>query len=215
MEENDSQDFEPIQENSFAEKMRKDKQLILLIVIILAILIGYYFTKINTSEYTIGEENIKISKNTSNNYIFSYDGNQIKFDVPDGFESSINNNFNYQIFKKEVDNYELIDVEVSAEYNSLDGYIDEVKEMADYYKNNDFYKNVKITDSQDIIVNGNKFKRIDITYDFLYDEDEGTSYAESYIAYEIDKNNLYVVEIDGVNLMQDDEIKQFLTIEID
>lgn len=157
--------------------------------------------------------NDKSTSNTENNVVKTYNDDTIKFNIPDGFEIYSSDSEYYKLFEKEVGDNE-IEVDVSTSYETLDEYIEDVKEQEDY-KDDENYKNYKVSDVKEIEVNGNKFKKIIITYDYGFSEDEEDwiSYSEAYIACEIDKENIYTVEIDGADLISDNELEQFLTIE--
>ena len=155
-----------------------------------------------TSKSNLGEDQLK-----------TYDDDIISFNVPTGYEPySRNDSERYKLYSKEV-NDEEIDVDVSIDYNTLQEYLDEYKERAEYYQKQDDYSNVKVSDVEYVEVNGNVFKKITISYDWSIFDDEIISEEEACFAYEIDKDNLYVVEVDGSNLISKDDLNTFLTIE--
>lgn len=174
------------------------------------------FSNTNTTLLEDDERNIEDTKKekTSNkeaNIIKTYEDVSMKFNIPDGFEVYSQESDTYKLFEKELDNGE-VEVDVASEYSTLEEYINEVKEKAEYYEKEDDYENVKISDVEELEIKGNKFKKITITYNYEFLDNE-TPVTEAYIAYEVDKNNLYTVEINGANLISDSELEQFLSIE--
>lgn len=152
------------------------------------------------------------SSNIEDNVIKTYDDTTIKFNIPAGFEIYSSDSEHYKLFEKDLDDGS-IDVDVSTSYSSLNDYVDEIKERAETYKTEEEYSNVNLSEVEEIEVNGNKFKKMTLTYDYSLTEDRSTTYNELYIAYEVDSDNLYTVEIDGAELISDDELNAFLTIE--
>lgn len=160
------------------------------------------------------EEDKEKEKKTSNkeaNIIKTYEDTSIKFNIPEGFEAYSQESDSYKLFEKKL-NDGSIEVDVASEYSTLEEYIKDVKEKAEYYEKEDNYENVKMSDVEEVDIDGNKFKKITISYNYEFLDDK-TPVTEAYIAYEVDKNNLYTVEINGANLIKDSELQQFLKIE--
>lgn len=166
---------------------------------------------LDTDKDEIEKDNEEKSSNKEVNIIKTYEDVSIKFNIPEGFDAYSQESDSYKLFEKKL-NDGSIEVDVASEYSTLEEYINEVKEKAEYYEKEDDYENVKMSDVEELDINGNKFKKITISYNYEFLDDK-TPVTEAYIAYEVDKNNLYTVEIDGANLMNDSELQQFLRIE--
>lgn len=151
---------------------------------------------------------------TADNVIKTYDDKkEIEFSIPDGFKAHDSETY-YKTFEKEV-NDDTIKVDISSEPDeTLEDYFEDIKSITEYYEDDDDYKNVQVSDVKEITIAGKTFKKANFTYDFVMGDDDVKSYSEAYIAYEIDGDNLYTVEIDHDNLLSDSELEKFLTITI-
>lgn len=161
------------------------------------------------------ESNSKTSKSvqsTADNVVKTYDGDTIKFSIPAGFEKYSSDSDSYKLFEKELGDNS-IGVDVTIEYSTLEEYLNEVKETVKYYQEEEEYKNVQISDVQEIDVNGNKFSKVVISYEYGFSEEDSEKYEDTYIAYEINSDYLYTVEIENSNLINEAELQQFLTIQ--
>ena len=169
----------------------------------------------NNSSNEMGSSLSNQNATTADNVIKTYDDKkEIEFSIPDGFKADDSESGYYKTFKKDVDE-ETIKVDVSSESSeTVKGYFEDVKEMTEYYEEDDDYKNVQVSDVKEITVAGNIFKKVNFTYDYVMDEDEVHSYSDAYIAYEIDGDNLYTVEIDNDHLLSESELEKFLTITV-
>ncbi len=150
--------------------------------------------------------------NTADNVVKTYDGDTIEFSIPAGFEKYSSDSDSYKLFEKELGDNS-IGVDVTIEYSTLEEYLNEVKETVKYYQEEEEYKNVQISDVQEIDVNGNKFSKVVISYEYGFSEEDSEKYEDTYIAYEINSDYLYTVEIENSNLINEAELQQFLTIQ--
>lgn len=150
--------------------------------------------------------------NTADNVVKTYDGDTIEFSIPAGFEKYSSDSDSYKLFEKELEDNS-IGVDVTIEYSTLEEYLNEVKETVKYYQEEEEYKNVQISDVQEIDVNGNKFSKVVISYEYGFSEEDSEKYEDTYIAYAINSDYLYTVEIENSNLINEAELQQFLTIQ--
>lgn len=171
----------------------------------------------NFSDNFLDDEDDNNKRNSTSklneNEVKTYDDDLIKFEVPDSFEEYSNlDSEHYRLFKKQGRDG-TVDVDVSARYDTIDDYIQNIQNKVDSYGKEDYYENVSVSDVETIEVNGNTFKKISFSYDYKYFDGETKNYITTYYAYEIDKDNLYTVEIENPNLINSNELESFLTIE--
>lgn len=158
------------------------------------------------------EKNSSSNKtNLPENIVMTYDDEKIEFSIPAGFEIYSSDSEYYKLFEKEVGD-DTVDVDVSVSYSSLDEYIQEVKDTAAYYEKEDDYKNIKVSDMEEINIGGNKFYKMVISYEYEFWEGESEAYEDTYIAYEVDSDNVYTVEIENSNLIDSKDYEQFLNL---
>lgn len=168
------------------------------------------------SDDDLEEDNLKNQSTSSSqaklpeNVLTTYGDQEIKFNIPTGFENYSSDSEYYKLFQKKVGNGR-VNADVSTTYKKLDQYMEDVKGKVDYYKDEQYYENVNISDEEELDVGGNKFKKIIITYDSKLAQ---KNYKQLYIAHQIDEENLYLVEVDGPSeLIDEREIEPFLTLE--
>ena len=165
------------------------------------------------SDDDLEEDNLKNQSTSSSqaklpeNVLTTYGDQEIKFNIPTGFENYSSDSEYYKLFQKKVGNGR-VNADVSTTYKKLDQYMEDVKGKVDYYKDEQYYENVNISDEEELDVGGNKFKKIIITYDSKLAQ---KNYKQLYIAHQIDEENLYLVEVDGPSeLIDEREILPFL-----
>ena len=158
------------------------------------------------------EEKQETKKNSSSadNIVKTYDGDEIKFSIPDDFEIYSSESDTYKLFEKRTDNGD-IDVDVTVSYSTMDGYKKSIESKAKRYEEDEKYSNVELSDPETVEVNGNKFTKQTLKYD--YNGYTTVTYNNEYYSYEIDSEYIYTVEIEGADLISDKEINTFLTIE--
>ncbi len=149
---------------------------------------------------------------TPDNVVQTFDGEKIEFSIPNGYEKYSSDSDSYKLFEKET-NDDSIDVDVSTTYSTLTEYIDEAKDMLEYYQEDEDYKNIQLSNVEEINVNGNKFSKIVLSYDYEFWEGRSEKREKAFFAYEIDSKYLYTVEVDNPNLMTEAELQQFLSIQ--
>ena len=151
------------------------------------------------------------TSNLDVNTLKTYHDEIIKFKIPNGFEAYSSSSDSYKLFEKKQGD-DTIDVKVSVAYGTNDDYMEDIKQMAEYFNSED-YSNIEISKPQEIQVNGKKFQTVTLSYDYKLFDEEIVNRKEIYYAYEIDDENLYAVEIEGAELMSQSEMDAFLTIE--
>lgn len=202
---------------------------IIILIIVLAIVfwfIGYGLCKIafnvksesNNNSAVVQDTNYSktTSDNNNNNssneanYIVTDNGIKVTFKLPSTLR--IDNDYSsscYKCIEKIDDDDNDFTAWIGEEYNSLNEYIEEVQDKAISKKSNNDYSDVQISDIQTMTVNNYMF-----TYILLDYKMGSTQFKEAYIAYELEEDSLYSVELDRYDLISSDELKDLLTITI-
>ena len=146
-------------------------------------------------------------------FVESYDDDVIVFDVPATFEEEYAG-LSYQRFSKEDKTKETAYIDVDYNWDTLEEYEDYIDSNVEYYNEEDGYKDVKVSDREELEVNGVKFyKKI-----FQYTYQSGSfSYTKTTTYYytPITDEYVYSVEIDDEDgIVTDAEIKKMLTIDV-
>lgn len=146
-------------------------------------------------------------------FVESYDDDVIVFDVPATFEEEYAG-LSYQRFSKEDKTKETAYIDVDCNWDTLEEYEDYIDSNVEYYNEEDGYKDVKVSDREELEVNGVKFyKKI-----FQYTYQSGSfSYTKTTTYYytPITDEYVYSVEIDDEDgIVTDAEIKKMLTIDV-
>ncbi len=148
------------------------------------------------------------SSSLANNMLRTYNDQNIEIFIPDGYKMNTSDEY-YKLLTKEV-NDDSIGVDISISYSTKDEYLDEIKDYVKYYEEDEDYRNVKLSEVEEIEANGNKFYKYVISYEYELWEDEIQKYEDAFLFSEIDSKNLYTVEIENINLMDDQDLQQFL-----
>ena len=146
-------------------------------------------------------------------FVESYDDDVIVFDVPATFEEEYAG-LSYQRFSKEDKTKETAYIDVDCNWDTLEEHEDYIDSNVEYYNEEDGYKDVKVSDREELEVNGVKFyKKI-----FQYTYQSGSfSYTKTTTYYytPITDEYVYSVEIDDEDgIVTDAEIKKMLTIDV-
>ena len=149
--------------------------------------------------------------NSEVNVLKTYNDELVKFNIPDGFEAYSSDSDTYKLFEKELED-ETIQVDVTVQYGTLQEYVDSLKESMKYFVTED-YSDLKVSEPEEIEVNGKSFKKIEISYQYRNLDNETIEHKQTYYVYQVDEENLYTVEIEGSNFMEQNEIETFLTVE--
>ncbi len=145
------------------------------------------------------------------NYIESYDDDVVIFDVPSSFTVSYNGNSTKTYEKNTIK--DSVSVELGFKLFSVDGFTENIESIAENYKKSSSYKNVKVSDTEKVKVNGVTYTKKQISYSYA-----GYSNAKSNFTYYYTKVNddyIYVVSLnDPDGIATESEINKFLTIEM-
>lgn len=153
------------------------------------------------------EDQTKIS--TQENEIVTYDNKyKVAFKIPAGYEITYSENDNKTLEKDET----TIDI-LTTPVNKDEYYKNSVEEDKEYYESDSDYKNVKLSDVQTMDVNGRTFYYVTLSYEYA-DFDEDTVYKTKYVWTEISDDNVLYLEIDEPDGVNDNELKDLLTIDI-
>jgi len=165
-------------------------------------------TKNTTKEEVTTKNEVSTSKA---NEIKTYDGIEISMEIPAGYEE-YSDSERYKMYKKPMDTQNIY-VNLHVYDKGLNECIEDAKESADYFKENtDRYKNLNV-DVQEVTVNGNKFNKVLISYDYIMWDGTIDKRSDAHFVYKIDEKHTYVAEMEKIHLMTDDEVNKFLTIQ--
>lgn len=155
--------------------------------------------------------NITSKDNLPNNKVKTYDNQEVEFSISDGFENYSSESERYKLFQKRNEKGK-IDVKVAANYSSLSEYIERIQNKTQFYEEGDRYKNVQVSDVEQVNVNGNQFSKIIFSYEYELWDGQAEKYEDTYLACELDNENLYTVEIENSNNANPNEWEAFLKI---
>lgn len=162
-------------------------------------------TNTNTTTNT-NDDSKKLA--TNSNEIITYSEDQkIEFKVPSGYEVGYQSD-NYKAFDKDD-----ISVKVTSEYGNIEQYLESIDSSKEYYEEQEYYKDVKLSELKTMNVDGREFSYKILEY--KYDLGSKTyNYRNIYFCSKISSKNLAVVEIRDTGEMTESEIKEFLTMKV-
>lgn len=179
----------------------------------------YLLSSLNSSNLSTNKNtNQESNKNTNNNsmttsknssYIVTYNGLKVYFDV----ESTLKEDKNYsdeefRCFEKLDEDEDLI-VWVGEEYVTMAEYMSDIENKAESKKQNSEYSNVELSEVTTKTVKDKIFSLRTLTYNL------GDNKVEDlYIAYEIESESLYAIEVTEYQLLTDEELNGLLNITI-
>lgn len=170
-----------------------------------------YITNIDSNNSKVdNKSDEKISNNNLKNssYIVTDDGKNIYFKVNGELkEDTANSDSTIRCFDKKTQESDAI-IWVQEDYNTVDKYMAEIEDTANRMKLGGTYRNVQLSEIQTTNVNGKKFyyRMINRTINI-------SEYKDLYIAYQIEDESLYTIEIEGYDLITDDELNGLLNID--
>lgn len=145
--------------------------------------------------------------------VITYDDDVVKFSVPSTFEEAYGGN-SYKSYNKNV-GYDYAEVDVDAEYATMEEFDQEVDESLDYLNDLEGYKDLTVSEAEEIEVNGVKFTKKTTSYTSEVGSYSFT-YVKTYYYTKIADEYTYVVTVsDDEGLMTDAELTKFLTITIE
>ena len=165
----------------------------------------------NTSSKRDVPAGITLKKGQS--FVESYDDDVVVFDVPETFEEEYSG-LSYQRFSKDDKTKETAYIDVDCNYDSLEEYEDGINDKLDYYSEEEGYTNVKISDREEIQVNGVTFYKKTFTYTYKSGSYSYTSTTDYYYT-PINDEYVYSVEVDDEDkIVTSSEIEKLLTIDV-
>ena len=146
-------------------------------------------------------------------FIITYDDDIVKFNVPSTFDEDYSGN-TYKTFSKYTDSgYVSIDVE--SEMDTVEEYEEYLEDMLDSLKEKEGYKDFSSSKVEEIEVNNVKFYKKSISYTSVIGEYEYVM-STTYYYTKINDDYIFVIEVtDDDNLLTENELNRFLTIEIE
>ena len=146
-------------------------------------------------------------------FIMTYDDDIVKFNVPSTFDEDYSGN-TYKTFSKYTDSgYVSIDVE--SEMDTVEEYEEYLEDMLDSLKEKEGYKDFSSSKVEEIEVNNVKFYKKSISYTSVIGEYEYVM-STTYYYTKINDDYIFVIEVtDDDNLLTENELNRFLTIEIE
>ena len=203
----------------------------IIILIVLAIIfwfIGFglcnlIFSNKNSSNDEANNSNIgqndsetKNNSSTINNvqsgkhYIITENGSKIYFELPNTLTIDTEVSDEESVYVEKInDEDESFGAWITEDYDSLDEYLEAVDYSVESKESREEYSNISVSDIKTTTVNGKKFSYRLLSYT-LYSK----NYTDAYIAYQIEDDSLYTVEIEGYNLINTEELNKLLTISI-
>ena len=145
---------------------------------------------------------------TKKNEIITYNDDQkVEFNVPSGFEVSYQSD-NYKSFINDD-----ISVKVTTQYEDIDGYLKNVEETKKYFEEQEDYKDVNLSDTKTMNVDGTEFSYR--TLEYKYNGITKTyNYRNIYICSKISNKNIFIVEVKDCGEMSESDLKEFLKIKV-
>ena len=153
--------------------------------------------------------NQQTNTGASENQILTYDSKtKITFRVPEGFRVNTTSENFKRLYKGESS------IKISSTVAKEDAYYATLLEKVDKYKNDEKYKDVSITNSEKINVNGVELNTATVTYTYVsgtYEQQFNTKYVWA------KANDNYIVEFEASNLEEitDAELNEILSIRIE
>lgn len=170
----------------------------------------YTYDDDDTSDYDLPDG---VTLEEGEGCVLTYDDDVVKFLVPSTFEEDYGGN-SYRAYSKEV-NYDYAEVDVDAEYATVDEYSQEIAESLDYLEDMDGYSDMTVSDIEEVEVNGVTFKKRTTSYKSTIGSYSFT-YVTTYYYTKITDEYTYVVAVsDDEELMTEAELTKFLTITIE
>lgn len=153
----------------------------------------------------INEEETSIKDNE----IISYDDEyKITFNIPDGYKSRYVSD-NYKSLDKDD-----ISVKISTTLGDKDKYYANLEKTIKTYEEEEKYKNVKLSDMENIEVEGRIFYSAVVSYEYVSGSYE-VKYSTKYIWSEISDKYLVDLQIRGEEDMTSEELNQILNMKVE
>ena len=146
-------------------------------------------------------------------FVQSYDDDTVIFNVPNSLEEEYAG-LSYQSFSKQHNTKSTAYVDVDVNWDTLEEYEESITSLSEYYTEEDGYRDVKVTDREEVEIGGNTYYKKVFTYTYGTGSYSYTS-TQTYYYLPITDEYVYSVEIDDDDgIVTDSEIEKLLTIEI-
>ena len=151
------------------------------------------------------------STSAGENSVTTLNDDVINFEVPNGYEKSDYSSTRNAYYTKTVDNSK-IEVSVNARYINVDDYMEEVDRKKTSFEKISSYKNVEVSEPEDVQVNGKTFKMKTLTFEYEHYNGEREKKENKYYIMSIDDKNSFVVQVDNYQIADKSDIETFLKI---
>lgn len=170
---------------------------------------GYINNGGSTSNNNNGNNTSNTTVSGTSSFITTYEGVKVSFMIPDSLQidEEFSDSSSKCIESKYRDNEVVIWIE--EEYETIEEYFEGVKDSYEYRLEDPEYSNVKMSEKEQIEINGNIFYRVNLEYAL-----GETQFKDAHIVHELGEDSLYVIEIEEYNYLTDAELKDLLTITV-
>lgn len=155
--------------------------------------------------------NITTSQNEVKDNMYGY---SVKYSVPEGFKYESDYSYDYSKYYELEENDSEIEANVSLSWDTDEEYKEDIDWDYNYYKDDTYYKNVKLGELKTIKVGNTEFKYQILSYESnseFYNE----KYQKAYAWCNLDNEHVYSVELESTNKeISEDIIKGFLNVDI-
>lgn len=168
-------------------------------------------SKLNLPKISNNEYNKQTSNTTSkdSSYIITDNGRKVSFFIENTLKEDLSYSDEEIRCIESKDQRSNLTIWISENQKTLDEYMSSIEDKVNNMKSNKDYNSIKLSDIRTATVNNKTF-----SYRVLDFNMEDTEFKELYLAYSIGEESLYVVEVEGYNLLTDNELKGILSIEI-
>lgn len=146
-------------------------------------------------------------------FVQSYDDDTVIFNVPNSLEEEYAG-LSYQSFSKQHNTKSTAYIDVDVNWDTLEEYEDSITSLAEYYTEEDGYRDVKVTDREEVEIAGNTYYKRVFSYTYGTGSYSYTS-VQTYYYLPITDEYVYSVEIDDDDgIVTDSDIEKLLTIDV-
>lgn len=153
----------------------------------------------------------KSSGSMSTNYIFTMNHKKVTFKVADTLREDVEySDKEIRFYKKESKDGEYdVDIEIQEEFSTIDEYMESIEESVNRQKSSGDYTSIELSEVKNKTVDGKKF------YYAVIDWKMGDfGEKDACFVYEIEKDSLYTIEVEGYESLTEEELNGLLSIDI-
>lgn len=158
-------------------------------------------------EYNQDDENDDVKNQTTEAEILTYDNkNKIGYGVPTGFETEVISE-NYKVLSNDD-----IRIEMKTTRKKANEQYQTIKDKVNYYTDGN-YKNVKVSDVEELTVNGKTFNQAIFSYDY----ESGSykkHYSNKYVWIEVSDTYILDIRIENDSDLKDSDLQKILNINV-